>query len=158
VFGARGVFAENPWAATLIHAMLVLLGLLGEGVPPELASATVSAAIRYEVDPATLGGYLLSEHADGGPFDSGRCSDAGACGPFQLAAMWGRRFDADREDPREAADATAQLIRYSIDRHRRKCRGSNHEWRAHLKCARADRDSDACSRSVGVWLARERGF
>ena len=139
----------------LARLAIVLLHLLAEDVPADLAAGTVVAAYRHDVAPEVLASYLLSEHADGGPYDSGRCSPAGACGPFQLAAMWGRRFEVDREDPIESADAAARLIRYARDRHRRKCRGRDHDWRAHLKCASADRDGAACARSVRVWIAVE---
>lgn len=131
--------------------LLVALALLAEGAPADVAVATPVAAVLEGVDPIELAGYVLSEHSGGGW--SGACSDGGACGHYQLAELWERRWGepGDRERTWRAARLTARLIGYARRRHR-DCSG-DHDWRAHLKCAPGSRDD--CRGPVRSWIRAE---
>ena len=112
-------------------------------VPYSFSIGAFVAADSYGVDPVVIGAYLISEHGDDWT-DNIRCSSAGACGPYQLVALWPRHFGysiEDRDDPIRSAEIAAQLIHYSIERHTEKCGSQRHDWRAHLKSGSRGRNS-----------------
>ena len=138
----------------MIDAIIVAAALYGAGAPVDVALATPIGALSVGVDPVVLAGYVLSEHP-GGRWSSS-CSDAGACGHFQLARLWERRYDDDEPgDQRErawtAAPIAAAVIAYSRERHE-DC-GDGHGWRAHMKCGTGSRDS--CKWPVQRWRDEE---
>ena len=119
--------------------------------PPSVTLAAVAAALYRGADPVELVAFACSEHP-GGRW-SGRCSDAGACGPFQLTATWPLAFGYDSDDRNQAlaaADMAAQLMLYS----RARCDHDGHGWRAHVKCGRTSRDR--CRGPVRRWRQLER--
>lgn len=134
-----------------------LMLVFAHGAPPEVAAATVLVAPAQGVHPAELGAYLWSEHP--GARYSGRCSDAGACGPFQITSFWPRKFGfqlPDRDHPWKSAWMAAGIAAYSQRSHRRNCRGRPHGWIAHMYAARSARDSPYILRRVRHWKALRR--
>ena len=124
-------------------------------IPAPVTIATVDAAHSHGVDPVVMVGYLCSEHGDDWTPRPDACSDAGACGPFQLGRSWPLEFGYPMEaraDMHASADMMARLVVYTQGRHNR-CTGS-HDWRAHLKAGPGGRDAENIAWSVRRW----RGF
>lgn len=141
-------------AETILLTIYVLqMSAVGD-VPPAYSVHAYEAATAHGVDPYDLGSYLISEHR--GSYSTDKCSDAGACGLYQLTGGWVSYCEARpgaRERPREAAHVAACVIAYSQESHD-DCDGS-HDWRAHMKCGPGGRDT--CTGPVGRWQAvRER--
>lgn len=139
-------------------AYIVAMHLVG-AVPADVSVATYLAAIRHGVDPVELGSYLVSEHGDDWTDRPDACSSRGACGPFQLVALWPREFGYEAEaraDVWASADIAAQVIAYTHGSHADCGTDADHTWRAHLKCSRRSRDS--CRGPVRRWLEFERSL
>jgi hypothetical protein len=120
---------------------MVAMSIVGS-VPPHVSAVTWAAAHRHGQDPVVLGAYLVSEHGDDWTPDPEACSSRGACGPFQLAALWADHFGYPREARANlwaAANMAAMLLEHSQARHER-C-GEGHDFRAHLKASPGGRDS-----------------
>lgn len=135
---ATPLHEESQMKSALILAALWL------GVPGPLVEASTEAAEQTGVADEHLLSYLLSEHP-GGRY-SGACSDAGACGPFQLVALWEQHFELDRHDDAEAALLFALVVDRAQQKH-------GQDWRASIKCAKASRDDCAAARE---WRRIER--
>lgn len=128
-----------------LESFIFALSLFGVSQP--LAVDTWQGANAHNLAPHELAGYLVSEHRGSYPLD--KCSDAGACGVFQLMPMWPGKFGftrEDREDPSAAAEIAAGVLVYSMESHE-DC-GRSHDWRAHLKTGPGNRDSEAAVRGV----------
>jgi hypothetical protein len=124
---------------TLI-AYIYAMALVG-AVPPHVSAATYAAALRHGQDPVVLGAYLVSEHGHDWTPTPERCSNRGACGPFQLVRMWPDHFGYPveaRANVWASANMAAMLLEHSQGSHK-DCAGS-HDWRAHLKAGTDGRD------------------
>ena len=121
-----------------------LLVSLAVSIPVDVSIATWHASSEHGVDPYTMAAYLVTEHPGGRYGDE--CSDAGACGPFQLVRLWETEFGGDRHDPNDAAAIFAQLVLYAEDKH-------GDKWRAAIKCAPAARSE--CEAHTKLWVRTE---
>lgn len=107
-----------------MEILLFLWVTVGMGMPVDVAEATIAASHRLGVEPAHSLAYVLSEHP-GGRY-SGSCSNAGACGAWQLSKTW--TLYARRELPSEELSGDPRIDErgallfvlawlYSIDKH-----------------------------------------